>query len=438
MSEPVRAEEGIFVDPKVEYTATGSVHTWPPVKRGFLIFLAFAVAAINGAMLASAILTMSLKSQAIGGPSQATTVLSIVVAVGGLVALVAYPLVGRLSDRTLGRLGRRRPYLFAGAALIAAGAVVQIIAADVPTLVVSYVLLTLGAVCGLVSASALVPDQIAPTRRGPSSAIVGLGAPLGAVLGLFLAQLVQPNIAAMIALPAGVAVVGSIALGLFITDKPLARHMRPDFHFREFIGTFWVNPLRHPSFAWAWASRLMIFFGVAAVNAYQAFYLIMVQHQNPATVGTSIFIATLVLTGVSLAFAPLFGKISDKLGRRKPFVIAAAIIFAVGLILVAMATTYPMFLLAVAVMGLGQGVYFAVDFALITQVLPDPENPAKDLGIMNIASNLPAFVVPAIAPVLLAIGASQTNPANFTALFIAGAIAAVLGALLILPIRGTR
>lgn len=439
MSENTRSSEPAhYADPGVDYTATGSVQTWPPVRRGFLILLAASVATVYGTLLASAILTLSLKSAVIGGDQNATTVLSIVTAVGALFALLGYPVIGRLSDRTLGRLGRRRPYLLAGAALIAVGAVLQIVAADVFVLALSYVVLTLGTVCAIVAAGALVPDQIAPERRGAPSAIIGLGAPLGAVIGLFLAQLVQPNLTMMIALPAAVAVVATLALAVFIADKPLARHMRPDFSLRQMIGTFWVNPLRHPSFAWAWGSRLMIFFGVAAVNAYQAFYLIIVQHQDPATVGTAIFVATLILTAVSLVFAPIFGKISDRVGRRKPFVIVAAIIFAVGLVLVALAPSYEMFLIAVAVMGLGQGVYFAVDFALITEVLPDPENPAKDLGIMNLANNLPASVVPAIAPALLAIGASATAPFNFTALFVAGALAAVIGALLILPIRGVK
>ncbi|WP_394554888.1 MFS transporter [Agromyces sp. MMS24-JH15] len=421
----------------VEVGTAGSLLTRRPVRRGFLVLLAAAVATVNATVLASAILTLSLKSGAIGGEANATTVLSIVTAIGALVAFIGYPVVGRMSDRTLGRLGRRRPYLLAGAGLIAVGAGLQIAAADVVVLVASYVVLTLGSVCGLVAAGAIVPDRIAPEHRGAPSAIIGLGAPLGAVIGLFLAQSVQPNLAAMIALPALVAVVATIALACFIDDEPLDRDLRPTFRLREFLGTFWVSPLAHPSFAWAWASRLMIFFGVAAVNAYQAFYLIIVQHQDPATVGTAIFVATVILTGVSLVFAPLFGKLSDRVGRRKPFVVAAALIFALGLALVALAADFGSFLVAIAVMGLGQGVYFAVDFALITEVLPDPDNPAKDLGIMNLASNLPSSLVPAVAPALLAVGV-PAGAFNFTALFVAGAIAAVLGALLILPIRRVK
>jgi tellurite resistance protein TehA-like permease len=80
----------------------------------------------------------------------------------------------------------------------------------------------------------------------------------------------------------------------------------------------------------------------------------------------------------------------------------------------------------------------AVDIALVTQVLPDPANPAKDLGIMNLANTLPSTIVPTVAPLVLAIGASATNPQNFTALFLFGAIAGLIGALFILPIRRVR
>ena len=199
-----------------------------------------------------------------------------------------------------------------------------------------------------------------------------------------------------------------------------------------------MNPAKHPNFAWAWWSRLLIFFGVAAVNACQAFYLIIVLHVPAADVATKIFLATLVLTGISLIFAPLVAKISDRIGRRKPFVIGAALIFATGLVLVAMAQSYSSFLLAIAVIGLGQGVYFAVDLALVNQVLPDARNAAKDLGIMNLANNLPSSIVPAIAPALLAIGASATQPENFSALFLAGAAAGLIGAAFIVPIRKVR
>jgi len=233
-------------------------------------------------------------------------------------------------------------------------------------------------------------------------------------------------------------VVGIAALAVALKDRQLDRADRPRFELVDFFTTFWVNPIKNANFALAWWSRLLIFFGVAAVNAYQAFYMIIVLHIAPADVAGRIFLSTLVLTAISLLFAPIAAKISDRLGRRKPFVVVAALIFAAGLVVVVNATTYSQFLVAIAVVGIGQGVYFAVDLALVTQVLPDARNAAKDLGIMNLANNLPSSIVPAVAPALLAIGASATSPQNFSALFLVGAAAGVVGALLILPIRRVK
>ncbi len=403
----------------------------------FMIPLAFAVVSVNAGLLAAAILTLSLKSAAIGGDS-ATTVLSIVVGVASIFALIGYPVIGRLSDRTTSPFGRRRPFLVLGAILIVLGALVILSAASTLLLTIGFILMMTGSVSSLVACLAVVPDQIEPAKRGMPSAMIGLGTPVGALVGLFIAQLVSPNLAAMILVPSGLAAVASLVFAVVLKDRQLAPEERPPFAATDLLGTFWVNPFKKPSFGLAWISRLLLFLGVSAVNAYQAFYLIMVQHVSPQEVAGKIFIATLVLTAMSLVFAPVAGKISDKVGRRKPFVVISAIVFAIGLGMVAIASSFSGFLIAIAIMGLGQGVYFAVDFALVTQVLPDQTNPAKDLGIMNLASNLPTSIVPAIAPALLAIGASATNPQNFSSLFMFGAIAALIGGLVIIPIKGVK
>lgn len=405
----------------------------PPGIR-FIALLALAVVTVNAALLSVSVLTLSLKAAAIDA-STATTILSVAAGAGAVATVVLYPLVGRFSDRTTGRLGRRRPYLIAGAVLIAAGALLLVQASATPSLVIAFVVLSIGYVTALVAASALVPDQVAQEHRGLPSTVVGLGTPLGALLGLFLAQLVEPRLTVMILLPCGAGVLGCLALAFGVPDRPAARRENDRTSWRDLLGTYWVNPLRAPSFAWTWLSRILIFLGVAAVNAYQAFYLIMKQHVSPAEVGSKIFLATLLLTVASLAFAPLSARLSDRIGRRKPFVVAAAVVFAAGLALVTAATSFTGFLVAVTVMGVGQGVYLAIDFALITQVLPDPSNPGKDLGIMNLANTLPASLVPAIAPSLLAIGAGGQN---FAALFGFGTVAAVLGALAVLPVKGVR
>jgi MFS family permease len=142
-----------------------------------------------------------------------------------------------------------------------------------------------------------------------------------------------------------------------------------------------------------------------------------------------------VFSIVLTASAIISGRLSDRWQRRKIFVYAAVAIVSGGMVLLAVTTSLALFLVAAAVMGVGIGAFFAVDLALVTDVLPDQEHAAaKDLGIFNIANALPQSVAPAIAPIFLAIGGGG----NYTLLFLAAAVLALIGAALIVPIKAVR
>lgn len=114
--------------------------------------------------------------------------------------------------------------------------------------------------------------------------------------------------------------------------------------------------------------------------------------------------------------------------------LASAFVIGIGLLLIATAGTFGMFLFAVAVFGFGEGLYLAVDVALAAAVLPDPETAAKDMGVLNIANALPQSLVPMLAPFVLAIGGGG----NYGALFLVGGIAAAVGAALVQLIRSVK
>jgi MFS family permease len=86
-----------------------------------------------------------------------------------------------------------------------------------------------------------------------------------------------------------------------------------------------------------------------------------------------------------------------------------------------------------AVGGVGFGMYMAVDLALVVDVLPDADQAAKDLGVLNIAGALPFTLAPAIAPAILAVGGD-----SYRVLFGVAAACAVAGAAAILPVKGVR
>jgi hypothetical protein len=95
-------------------------------------------------------------------------------------------------------------------------------------------------------------------------------------------------------------------------------------------------------------------------------------------------------------------------------------------------------------MGCGFGIYIAVDFALITQVLPGAEDRAKDLGVINIANALPQVLAPALAAVVLGVvesagGAVETDGTEFSpgyfALYAVAFGVSVLGSVFVTRIR---
>jgi MFS family permease len=156
---------------------------------------------------------------------------------------------------------------------------------------------------------------------------------------------------------------------------------------------------------------------------------------NPTEVAQLVFISTLVQTIFLVVFSYLGGWLSDRAHRRKIFVIVAALIYMVSLFIIAIASSFNIFLVAIAISGIGIGTYFAVDLALASSVLPEGgKEAAKDLGVLNIANALPQSIAPAIAPIFLAIGGGG----NYTALFIAAGVFVFFGALSIQPIKAVR
>jgi MFS family permease len=133
-----------------------------------------------------------------------------------------------------------------------------------------------------------------------------------------------------------------------------------------------------------------------------------------------------------IASSLIFGKLSDKLGRRKMFVFLAGALQAVAALLLALVPDLTVAMVAAGILGLGYGTFLSVDQALATQVLPDAQSRGKDLGIMNIASAVPQAIAPLLGAFIVA------ALVGFQGLFLLAATVALLGALAVLPIKGVR
>ncbi|MFI5271583.1 MAG: MFS transporter [Ktedonobacterales bacterium] len=122
---------------------------------------------------------------------------ALVEAPGLIVALIANPLFGLFSDRTPGRLGRRRPYILGGTALNVVGLVLMALAPLAfvqqgsgsivgPSILVLTGALMLTQLANNAAAApfhALLPDMVPEAQRGKASGIMGLALFLGQIGG---------------------------------------------------------------------------------------------------------------------------------------------------------------------------------------------------------------------------------------------------------------
>ena len=347
--------------------------------------------------------------------------------------MFANPFFGRMSDRTSSRLGMRRPWMIIGLAGGSVGILVVAVAPNIAVVLVGWCIAQLFFNALLAALVAVLPDQVPTAQRGMVSGVLGVCLPIASVSGTFLVQLFTGNQLTMFLAPCAIGGFFILLFAVTLKDRRLARADRPTWSLREFAGTFYVNPRKSPDFAWAFASRFMFVLAYAFLTTYQAYYLLDKIGSAEADVPQQVFLGTLVQSVVIVAASLIGGRLSDRTGRRKIFVLTASIVYGLAMFVIAIASSFNGFLVGMAIGGLGFGMYMAVDLALVADVLPDKDNAAKDLGVLNIAGALPSSIAPAIAPVILAISSG-----SYGVLYaVAGACAIIAGAA-ILPVKRVR
>ncbi|SHN46240.1 MFS transporter [Cryptosporangium aurantiacum] len=410
-------------DPTALSTRTAPPGT--PLGR-FGATMPLAAFGLNLALLTPVVVTLALKVEAVA-PDTKERDLGIVLGIGAFLALVSNPLAGRLSDRTASRYGMRKPWLLGGTLLGALGLVVVATADDVLMIGIGWCVTQVAYNGALAALSATLPDQVPSARRGAISGLVGITTLLSIVVGSLLTAVLDGDLARFL-VPALIALA---LVGLFVfvlSDRVAAGRPAGRLDLKAFLGSFVFDPRRYPDFGWAWLTRFTFVFAAATGLTYLPFFLSDELGIPTDEVPGRVAIATVAAAAVTILTSVLGGFFSDRLGRRKPFVVVAALVAMVGLIVVALSGSFTQLLIGEIILGLGTGCFYAVDLALITEVLPSADDVAKDLGVINMANALPQSLAPAIAPVFLAIG-------GYPLLFVAGAVVGIVGALLVTRIR---
>lgn len=357
----------------------------------------------------------------------------IISGIAGVCALIAYPLTGALSDRTIGRFGRRRPWILGGALLFAGSLVVLGLQDTMVGIGILWSLTIIG-FCMLTSAlTATISDQVPVNQRGLVSGWLSAPQAVGTIAGLLLIIMLSLGQFVGYTLLAVLLVLLVLPFVLRIPDAVLKPEDRPPFTLRALVAGFWISPIQFPDFGWTLLSRILVNFGNAFGTTLLLYFL---QDGLGFAPGDPAQDALLTLTLIYMVFVVLaslgLGWLSDRLGKRKMFVFLASALQAVAALMLAFVPSFDVAMVAAGFLGLGYGCFLSVDQALATQVLPFAAARGKDLGIMNIATTVPQAVAPLFGAFVVA------ALVGFQGLFLLAAIAALVGGLAVIPVRSVR
>lgn len=368
-------------------------------------------------------------------PTNKVASLAILTAFAAIGSMIGIPMGGALSDRTRTRFGKRTPWIV-GLTIISAALMIAMGASH--TLVmfgITYTLLWLAANMHQGALVAILPDRVPEERRGVASAVLGLGPPIGAMIGVNVASHVGPVWGYTL-----------LALGLIVTcialifGAPEASSLTPV----KFVETArekrsgvsgFFEAFRHSDFTFAFISRFMLFMAYFTVSGYLFYTLsdyIGIKQIPDGNVPVAVSTLVTITVGVWVVIATFCGWLADKLDRRKLFVGISAVGLAGTMVVPVIMPTWNGMVIYSILSGAFIGTYFAVDLAVMSLVLPHKEHEGRDLGILTVATGLPQIMSSVVA------GGLITYAGGYPALYLFGAFCALVAGVVIFLIKKVR
>ncbi|HLQ79459.1 MAG TPA: MFS transporter [Brachybacterium sp.] len=387
------------------------------------------------ALMGPATVSIQLKATALSSdPAEQAAITGFAIAPGALAAVLFNALGGRISDRTTGRFGRRRPWIIGGMAAMLVGMFLIAIAPGAGLMAVGWFLAQATANMSFAAFTASLSDQLSSTQYGKVSGLVGIAQNLAVMLATWMASWFDVNMLLLFMVPAVLGALLALIYALMLPE-PVLRTNRYPFNLVELLTTFWRNPLKYPDFALAWGGRFAIILATYLFVTFRLLYMTNHLGLESTTATSAVAVGVTIYTVATMVAGVLGGWLSDLLGRRKVLVALSILLFALATYLLLHADTVSAFYVVEAIMGVAYGAYIAVDLALVLEVLPNREEAGKDLGVFNIANALPQSLAPAFGGFLLA---NLGGGTNFAPLLITAACVAVLGAVMTMFIRGVK
>ncbi len=365
------------------------------------------------------------------------TLLAIIMVVGAVAPIIVQPTVGVISDYTVTRWGRRKPYIVVGSLFDVVFLAGLAFNNDFVAMVGFYFLLQVSSNFAQGPFQGYVPDLVPARQVGLASGLMGLMLTLGTIAGVGIATLgglIDQLALATIALGV-VELVTMIVLVMTVDEGPAApARTRP---WRQIALSAWGRDiLQERNVLWLLAVRLT-FLGAYNATLIAVGYFRRSHGMSDADADATVFLATAIV-GASTALAAIpGGRLSDRFGRR-PVIWSAGLVAAMGLLGVAVAPTPGLAVAAWVPFGIGMGIFLAADWALMADVIPKATS-GRYMGILNAGTAMagPVFIIVA-GPIQDLVASAADDPLGPRAAMAVAAGFVGLSALALLKVNPRR
>ncbi len=385
------------------------------------------------------ILAGRLEFQALVPPGEEGRALVAMTVGGALVAVLVQPTVGSISDYTISRWGRRKPYILIGTLLDVVFLLGVASSNTVVSIAAFVILLQFSSNFAQGPFQGYVPDLVPAHQVGLASGLVGLMQVLGNISGAVVASL---------AVATNEFFLGTMAVGIveLITMLSVFLWVREGRVAKDRAGRSWLSVaaeawgldiLAERSFIWLVSSRLAFLMATNMLVKIAIFYLSRSHglDQDEAG-GTLTIVLGFTALGTIVAVLPS-ARLSDRVGR-KLVIYGSCALGAIGLGIVAAAPSIPVALAGVVILGLAAGAFLAVDWALMTDIIPKASS-GRFMGISNVATASAGVIALAIGGTLMdLVGGPERDGSGPRAALGLGVALFLLAALLLRPVDERR
>ncbi|MDF2562075.1 MAG: transporter [Microbacterium sp.] len=408
----------------------------PEVSSRYIWFMVLAQFGVFMAFITPIAISLAVRLAELAPNNQ--EYLGYITGAGAVWVMVTAPFMGIWSDRTRTRLGRRRPFMIGGMAVGVVSLVVMALAPSVLVLGAGWVLAQWGWGTVLGNLQNSTADRLPESQRGKVAGLTGFATQVAPVIGVIATMGLTGDPLLLFLVPG---IVGVVFVVLFVTlvreedsrQLPLER-----IGFAGVLGKYLFNPRSYPDFSWNWLGRFLFYFGLTLNTTFTAYFF--AERLGVSIAEVSGIIGILGAVGVLATTAGAIGGgfLSDRLRRRRVFLVIGGAIMAAGMVTMALSSDLPLLFTGSLIVSLGIGLFSAVDMALLLDVLPEKQTDAgRFMGITGFATSIPQAAAPFIASGILLIGMSG-EAKNYSLLFFIAAGFVLLGGLVILRIKSIR